>query len=264
MESATFHYSERLPAEPLRPWLWNHWEFRAESASAVVPHHVPPDGCTSIAVVLEGNRAVHIAVSGPWLEPLVIPVRPSSRYWGVRCRPEGARLVLGTAPENLRNRNQPIGEIAPELGARLAGALGPARDFDQAVRAVEALFTEYLAGTPAPDSMAREAVDYLVQSRGEAAIGNLARELGTSTRTLLRRFRAATGLSPKQFARICRFRYAALTVLEPRQASWARVASGAGFADQAHLIHEFRLLTGLTPEELGDRIRSTRHGDLVI
>jgi AraC-like DNA-binding protein len=125
------------------------------------------------------------------------------------------------------------------------------------------VFGARLQGAERPDRVAAEAVNRLVGSRGEAAIAPLASTLGVAPRTLLRRFRAATGLSPKQFARICRFRAAALQLTGANPPSWAAMASGGGFADQAHMIHEFKELTGLTPEGLGDRVRKTSHGELL-
>ena len=30
------------------------------------------------------------------------------------------------------------------------------------------------------------------------------------------------------------------------------------------MIHEFKQLTGLTPEDLGEKVRKTSHGDIVV
>ena len=261
MEPA-FHYSERPCPPALRPWLWSYWEFRVESDGAAVPHHVPPDGSTSVAVVVASGQVVHVGASGPWLEPFVVPVVPTCQYWGVRCRPESGGLVLGVSPEKLRDRSQPIDHLAPGLAQGLREAMAQAGDFDQAVAAMDRVFAGHLHGVDPPDPLARDAVNRLIARRGEAAIAALAEELHVAPRTLLRRFRGATGLNPKQFARICRFRYAALTLLEADPPGWARIATESGFADQAHMINEFKDLTGLTPETLGQRVRSTSHGKL--
>jgi AraC-like DNA-binding protein len=264
MESR-FHYAERPCLADLRAWLWNYWEFRVESDGPdPVPHHVPPDGSTSIAIVVADGAVRHIAASGPWLAPLVLPVMPDCQYWGVRCRPEAAGLVLGVAPEKLRDRNQLVDQLAPELARRLRAGLAKAMDFDQAILAMDRVFAEHLPQVDAPDPIARAGVDRLVESRGEEAIAALAGALGIAQRTLLRRFRGATGLTPKQFARICRFRHAAMKLVKTGRPDWAQVASGTGFADQAHMINEFKDLTGLTPEGLSERVRKTSHGDLVV
>lgn len=265
MTGPTFHYGESACPDELKPWLWNYWEFRAEGdGPGAVTHHVPPDGCTSIALVVHEGQLRHAAASGPWLEPLVVPILPNRRYWGVRCRPEGGCLLLGVPPERLRNRNQPLEGLAPLFAARLGNGFGGVTSFDQAVGVMNQVFGAWLHRVGPPDAIACAAVNRLVGSRGEATIAPLAGELAIAPRTLLRRFRAATGLSPKQFARICRFRFAALQLTGANPPTWAEMASGTGFADQAHMIHEFKDLTGLTPEALGDRIRKTSHGDLVI
>ena len=263
--AALFHYTERHCSPALRPWLWNYWEFRVESDEpGPVPHHVPPDGSTSIALVVRARAVQHAAASGPWLEPLVIPVTPGVDYYGVRFRPESGALMLGVEPGRLLNRNQPLAVLAPALARRLTESIAGSEGSDQIVAAMERVFQDLLHQISRPDDIARDAVNLLIATRGEPTIAALATSLRVAPRTLLRRFRRATGLSPKQFARICRFRHAAFQLMEANRPGWAQVASGTGFADQAHMINEFKDLTGLTPEGLEALVRKTSHGDLVV
>ena len=260
-----FHYSERHCSPALKPWLWNYWEFRVlGNAPAPVPHHVPPDGCTSIALVMSAGVVRHAAASGPWLEPLVVPGMPKVSYWGIRFRPEAGALALGVRPERLVNRSQPLDSLNVELERSLRENMRGVDNFDQAVTAMDRVLQARLCRSSEPDSITRDAVDRLIASRGEDTISGLAQVLGVAPRTLLRQFRAATGLSPKQFARICRFRHAAFQLMEANRPGWAQVASGTGFADQAHMINEFKDLTGLTPEGLEALVRKTSHGDLIV
>jgi AraC-like DNA-binding protein len=260
-----FHYSERHCASALKPWLWNYWEFRVESESqSPVAHHVPPDGSTSIALVLRSGSLQHAAASGPWLEPLVVPALPGFPYYGVRFRPEAGALTLGVEANRLLNKNQPLASLAPGLTRRLTESIAGLEGFDQVAAALNEVFGDHLHQAGHPDDVARDAVNLLIATRGEMAIAALATALGLAPRTLLRRFRAATGLSPKQFARICRFRHAAFRLMEANRPGWAQVASGTGFADQAHMINEFKDLTGLTPEGLEALVRKTSHGDLLV
>ena len=260
-----FHYSERPCSPSLGPWLWNYWEFRIRSEGpGPVPHHVPPDGCTSIAMVVSSGVVSHAAASGPWLEPLVVPGIPGVFYCGVRFRPESGGIALGIPPEVLVNRNQPLETIAPGLAQSLGNCIAECGDLDQAAAAMDRVFHAHLSRAALPDAVARDAVNRLVASGGEETIAGLAGAIGVAPRTLLRRFRAATGLSPKQFARICRFRLAAFKLIGGDRPDWAQVASGTGFADQAHMINEFKGLTGLTPEGLGEIVRKTSHGDLIV
>lgn len=96
---------------------------------------------------------------------------------------------------------------------------------------------------PGPDGAIACAAEAL--SRG-AAVAWVAEQTGLSASTLQRRFRAAVGLSPKQFGRIRRLQRVLLSATGDG-ADWAEVAARHGYFDQAHLIHDFRALTGLTP-----------------
>jgi AraC-like DNA-binding protein len=105
------------------------------------------------------------------------------------------------------------------------------------------------------DRLCRDlAPQHSVRSRGlihslerpRADVTSLAALSGQSSRTLQRRIKASTGLSPKRFLALGRFRYAVQEVSAPN-ASLSAVAGDLGFADQAHLTREFRRHAGLTP-----------------
>jgi transcriptional regulator GlxA family with amidase domain len=81
------------------------------------------------------------------------------------------------------------------------------------------------------------------------AIGRLAREVGWSHRHLIARFKQQVGLGPKTAARLVRFDEVLRRLDERRPLDWGLVAVEAGYADQAHLIRDFRQFTGTTPTE---------------
>jgi transcriptional regulator GlxA family with amidase domain len=92
-----------------------------------------------------------------------------------------------------------------------------------------------------------EAWRRLVVRRGRVRIGTLAADLGWSRRHLGDHFRKEIGLTPKEVARILRFEHAhgLATAADPQ--SWARVSAAAGYADQAHLVRDWREFTGCAP-----------------
>lgn len=95
----------------------------------------------------------------------------------------------------------------------------------------------------------------------------VAHTLHVTLRQLQRRFRAATGLTPKEYANIRRARAALKRVLmgESTRAlgGWARVAADSGYADQAHLARECARLLDLTPTMLSSRLDEIRHDRLI-
>ena len=77
-------------------------------------------------------------------------------------------------------------------------------------------------------------------------VSDLARRVGGSVRTLHRRVRTSTGLPPKRFLSMQRFRRAVYEIAT-QHGELSTTAVDLGFSDQAHLTREFRRHAGMTP-----------------
>lgn len=80
--------------------------------------------------------------------------------------------------------------------------------------------------------------------------------LGVSDRHLRRLVRTYSGHGLKEFHRVRRLQHAASVATRKRVPNWACLAVEVGFADQAHLIREFRALAGVTPVALREERRA--------
>jgi AraC-like DNA-binding protein len=107
----------------------------------------------------------------------------------------------------------------------------------------------------------------VIRHRGRVTVEGLARAAGVSRQHLTREFRNRIGVPPKLYARIVRFQ-SGLSYAGCQHVDWAVAAVEMGYADQSHLIAEFRRFSGLTPQELAardwfhpfiERTRSERH-----
>ena len=78
-------------------------------------------------------------------------------------------------------------------------------------------------------------------------VKEVASRVGLLPKTLLRRFTACVGLTPKRYARVRRLQRVLGAVCDTGDIDWCDVAATHGYVDQAHLVHEFRELTGITP-----------------
>lgn len=109
------------------------------------------------------------------------------------------------------------------------------------------------AGTGA-EALVQQALATLEASGGEVRVEALAARLGVSRQHLAAQFRQHVGLSPKLFARICRFRRAMAAIAATpadatrRTPDWAQLALACGYFDQSHLIHDFQEFSGSAPE----------------
>jgi AraC-like DNA-binding protein len=156
----------------------------------------------------------------------------------VRLTPTGARRLLGVPAAELTNVVTPL----PRLD-RLADRLAELPGWERRLDLVES--TLLAADGPAVDPAVAWAWRLLRRRAGDVPIGALAAEIGWSRRHFATRFRAEIGLSPKIAARVLRL-YRAQSLLA-RGTPAGLVAARCGYADQSHLVREFRALAGCTP-----------------
>jgi AraC-like DNA-binding protein len=87
---------------------------------------------------------------------------------------------------------------------------------------------------------------------GGSGVGRIAAATGWSHKHFVHEFARWVGVAPKQYGRVQRLQRALRHVGLKAAGSvdWADTAATGGFYDQAHLVNEFRDLTGLTPGAL--------------
>lgn len=91
------------------------------------------------------------------------------------------------------------------------------------------------------------------------SLAELAAEAGLSKFHLLRRFRAVTGYTPRQYQRHLRIERAKEALA--RGESPSQVAFACGFVDQSHFTRAFRKATGQTPARYAKALRQARAAD---
>ena len=87
------------------------------------------------------------------------------------------------------------------------------------------------------------------QESGNISISDLRSEVFLTERTFERRFLQYVGVTPSQYAKICRFSRALQELNNNNFRSLTDVAYSAGYTDQPHFIHQFREFTSITPTE---------------
>jgi AraC-like DNA-binding protein len=92
--------------------------------------------------------------------------------------------------------------------------------------------------------------------RGVRRLDDLAARAGVTPRALQRLFARHAGVSPTWVLRRYRLLEAAEAVREGERVVWSDVASALGYADQAHLVREFRAALGRTPEAYAKALRA--------
>jgi AraC-like DNA-binding protein len=112
------------------------------------------------------------------------------------------------------------------------------------LRVLESVLAEHLVRPDATDCSVRCAASMLEHG---VPVAEVSARVGTLSKTLNRRFQALIGLTPKRFSRVRRLQRVLASIGESRNDGWVETALSHGYADQAHFVHDFRELTGLTP-----------------
>lgn len=235
-------YVEVPPPPDLAPWIAALWSFRVAPEAGEIEHRIPLTGGVMLSAGADGEPAL----VGPRVTPLSSPVRGGDVFRGVHLQPAAAGALLHVSAGALRDAIGPARLWLDPAWCDLWHAQADMADDAAALSGLAGAFRE-LAQRAAPlDAAVATAVARLMRSHGTARLDELAEEAALSPRQLRRRFRAAVGLSPKELARIRRLRAAAASaVIEDRP--WADLVADGGYADQPHLVREFRRLLGVTP-----------------
>jgi AraC-like DNA-binding protein len=249
-----------LPATPaLQRVVGCFWEFAADdNLPAGHLHTIPVDGCLSIAYVRSKTGPARTVFVGPRLQALTVPIATGDRFWGIQFLPGASRAAVGKPGAAWRDKMGLLDFELPALAAALKEGLATVQSLENAIPIFGSLVQQ-------ADScpVTHQGVLAMTVTRGSLKITDLTTQVAVSERQFLRIFRNEVGLTPKQFARICRIRATAVAALESNPTNWGEIAADRGFADQAHLTHEFRKLFGISPSEFEYKfLDQIEHGSL--
>jgi AraC-like DNA-binding protein len=196
----------------------------------------------------ENSKSFSGAVfSGAHARPLFLETR--AHVMGVHFKPGGAFRFLGAPANELVDTHVDVealwGNATQHLREQLCTSANPVQRF----RVLEQTLIARLENTSEEHRAVRAAMDILRRDAGEARTRDIAAHLGLSQRHFIKLFSNQVGITPKQFARVQRFRRVLDLTRSSSTPDWAAIAAACGYFDQSHLIHEFQILSGFSPTE---------------
>ncbi|MFC5064997.1 helix-turn-helix domain-containing protein [Actinomycetospora atypica] len=168
----------------------------------------------------------------------------------------GAKSTVGgfgalvDVPE-LRGRSVNVDVVDGLCGTDLVREMTDAEEAVRVVVLAGALEGALARADPARVAQAREvaAVARIAETdRTVRRLDDLAARAGIGARSLQRLFTRHAGVSPTWVLRRYRLLEAAEAVRGGEEVVWSDVAAALGYADQAHLVRDFRAAIGRTPE----------------
>ncbi len=251
----------RRPIAPLAAFVDTLWA----SERGPLPHAREfnlPTGCADIVIPLldqqtltrftgtedlQGDRFHGAVIQGAQDRAHQRDTLGASAVVGVHFKPGGAAAFFGGALPELHNRTVLLDDLwgasARVLREELQATPGP---HAQLLR-LEAYLMARLHHAARADAMVATALQALAQQPAAALIEPVQRASGCGPARFIARFEQAVGLTPKRYARVLRFHALIERLARQAPADWAQAAAEAGYADQSHLIHEFKRLAGMLP-----------------
>ena len=265
-------YRELLPDASLRHVVRCYWFLTGDDVSGEPGEPALPDGSPELIINLADPFQTFGADAAPMVQPLTMlvgqitgpfVVGPTGRVRlvAVRFEPHGA-AVLCPSMMAITNGWRDLGDCAALDVAALRRALAEAPTDSACAPILDALLQHVVTGASTPDRRVARAVLAIRAAHGVVVQDAIARDAGTTPRTLQRLFATQVGISPKLLARITRFqRVFRSWQQEPN--TLARVAAECGYFDQSHLVRDFRDFAGAAPAWPSCGAERRRHGYFV-
>ena len=200
------------------------------------------------------SRAVRGTVTGPMSGVWRTEGSHQPEMIGIYFRPGRVASLLRVAVSDLTDNAIGIDDLWGAIGSRVASELC---ELDEAGR-IDCLESTLLArlgtarqrtGSIRLETLAASVLRW----QGRVTVDAMARGAGVSRQHLTRQFREQLGIGPKLYSRLARFQSGLVYAGCRERVDWAQAAVDMGYADQSHMIAEFRQFSSLTPQELANR-----------
>jgi AraC-like DNA-binding protein len=248
-------FREMDPAPGLRGHVAKvRWGREQIPENAPVKERIVPDGSIQLLFDFGADTARGLVV-GASSEPTLLELAGRIEQMSIELRPGAVAALFGRPARELSGREVPLADLWRGRAAEVQERLSFARDLPARLGVVHDTLASALAAGPDPTPPAvGEALRRISRAAGNVRVRQLAAGLGISDRRLEQLFHWHVGLSPKVACRLARFRATVdHLATAPAPPSWAELALDHGFSDQAHLVNEFRALTGLAPRDFQRR-----------
>lgn len=169
--------------------------------------------------------------------------------FGMRLRPAGLAVLGDLSAASIVDATEPVtADLDPgmyELLSEIASASG----VDGRAAAADRAIAVRLARHPihAEGRLANAILDELTARLRTRAGHGLAEHFGVSERAIQRALHRTIGLGPKRVSRLVRLQEVARVLSSSGARDLAMLAAELGYADQAHLQHDFRDVAGVAP-----------------
>lgn len=221
-------YQQYKPHPALHPYIDAYWTVRSGQATS----RILPDGCVDLicnlgSPITSDNTILapdHVYLIGTMTRFSDTVSTADTNLLGIRFKPGAFSLFY----------DHPLHEAADQCIA-----------FDRSLLSITNLDQYFLNKQTKTTHALLPVITDIIAQKGNARISALTKKHFITERQLERNFKQYTGISPKAFSKIIRFR-SIMDQIKHNEAkeSFEAIAFRNGFYDHAHLAHEIKKYTG--------------------
>lgn len=223
------------------------WATPSSGGVGTTLHELFPDAGVQL-IFRHSSRGCRVVLLGPATERATVEREAGAEYLAIRFRAGQAPRLADVRSSELTNGSIELTRIGGLSVESVAERLRLLPDLASRQRAL----AELLRGAAPPlvtDARCRRATLLLEAHGGQLRVDALAAELGLNVRSVERLFLDQFGMTPKRMSRLVRLRSVLGALHTGAFRSLAELAHACGYADQPHLILDFKALTGRLPGE---------------
>lgn len=248
-------YCEAAPCEALRPYIRCFWGTRMptqESLTGCTGGLVTPDTCMDILFDLDHTQGTLSNVFCGIDDSAFLSRQNSTgnliSTFAIRFYAWAVPLFSDESMAQVQNGFFDAHRFFPVLTRQLEGMLPCADSLEERVQFAQAYLLQALREQRKKPAVLN-AVYHILQKEGRAAPSEAAAYACVSPRHLERLFGELVGVSPKKLARLVRYQQVWRAVLFERGFNVQDAVHRFGFADQSHLLRDFKRFHTLTPAQ---------------
>ncbi|WP_201747992.1 AraC family transcriptional regulator [Chitinophaga vietnamensis] len=254
-----------MPSKELFPFI-KHYLFLESSGIDIKKLRLFSDGNTGIVFSPENDLALgqkdntplerlpHSFLYGQITAFKDIFLLNETRLIIVVFQPDGINKLLGLPANELQDLFIRTEDVFGKDGSQLAMRLFEKNTTQEKVRILNTFFIDLaVKQTLKTEALISPVLTFIFRNKGMMTMSQLVKFTGYTERHLERKFLTSIGITPKKFINIVKLHNFLKKLNEKPSESLTQSAYEAGYADQSHLIKEFKKHTGITPGLYSDK-----------
>ena len=240
-----FRHARLCAAAELTPWIDHYWMVSWD-LRGLEPRLVESLPHPNVHVVFEEPRSRAWGISTRKFSRML---EGRSHVFGIKFTPGGFFPFLRRSVSSLAACSMPVEEIFGSEVKTLESTILATGNEDEMKAAADTFLLDRKPQADEKVDEARRLVERILREPDILTVEDLSARAGVSVRSLQRLFSRYVGVSPKWVIRRYRLHELLEQMHSGKQLQWSQLALDLGYFDQAHLINDFKSITGYAPTE---------------